>query len=333
MTSQIETGSPYLLYKDACNEKSNQKNLGTIKSSNLCTEIIEFSNQDETAVCNLASIALPKYVLNPEIGDANFIMISKPDCPYCLLAKDWFNQNKISVEILDQSEASEMIQKVKTSENKETITFPIILKNEEYIGGYTDLLQKYPYRVDIEGLVNIAGDLTKNLNKVIDRSFYPTPETRNSNLRHRPIGIGVQGLSDMFMKMRLPFDSPGAQKVNKEVFEAIYYGAAKASIDLAEKRKIWVNEAIEAGSMDFLMKQDKYPNLPPKLRFIKEEYKLLLPENKEYCGAYSSFIGSPAWEGKFQLDLWEQPMELNPALDWDLLRKRLKEHGMRNSLL
>jgi ribonucleoside-diphosphate reductase alpha chain len=152
--SQIETGNPYMLYKDACNSKSNQQNLGTIKSSNLCTEIIEYTAPDEIAVCNLASIALPRFV-----EDGKF---------------------------------------------------------------------------DHQKLFDITYVITKNLNKIIDRNYYPVAEARNSNMRHRPIGIGVQGLADAFILMRFPFDSPEAVQLNKEIHETIYYASMTASKDLAK---------------------------------------------------------------------------------------------------
>jgi ribonucleoside-diphosphate reductase alpha chain len=153
LESQIETGTPYMLYKDAANEKSNQKNLGTIKSSNLCTEIIEYTSPDEVAVCNLASIALPKFVV-----DGKF---------------------------------------------------------------------------DFEKLFKITYRVTRNLDKVIDANYYPVPEARNSNMRHRPIGIGVQGLADAFILMRQAFESEEARQLNKDIFETIYYAALTASKDLA----------------------------------------------------------------------------------------------------
>ena len=156
LESQIETGTPYMLYKDAANSKSNQQNLGTIRSSNLCTEIIEYTSPDEIAVCNLASIAIPKFV-------------------------------------------------------KEDGTF------------------------DHDKLFEISYQVTKNLNKIIDRNYYPVVEARNSNFRHRPIGIGVQGLADAFILMRYPFDSEEAKALNKEVFETIYYAACTASKDLAKE--------------------------------------------------------------------------------------------------
>ena len=153
LESQIETGTPYMLFKDAANRKSNQQNLGTIRSSNLCTEIIEYTAPDEVAVCNLASIALPKFV-----------------------TENGFDHDK---------------------------------------------------------LFEVAYRVTKNLNRIIDRNYYPIPEARNSNMRHRPIGIGVQGLADAFILLRLPFDSEEARALNREIFETIYYAAATASKDLA----------------------------------------------------------------------------------------------------
>lgn len=153
LESQIETGNPYMLFKDAANKKSNQKNLGTIKSSNLCTEIIEYTSPDEVAVCNLASIALPKYI----------------------------NQGKF----------------------------------------------------DHQKLYEVTKVITRNLNKIIDINYYPVPEAERSNKRHRPIGIGVQGLADVFIMLRMPFDSEEARGLNKDIFETIYYAAVEASMELA----------------------------------------------------------------------------------------------------
>ncbi len=155
MESQIETGTPYMLYKDAANRKSNQKNLGTIRSSNLCTEILEYTSKDEVAVCNLASIALPMFI-----------------------------------------------------------------KGDEF---------------DHKELFKITKRVTKNLNKVIDRNYYPVIEAENSNMRHRPVGLGVQGLADTFIKLRLPFTSDEAKKLNQEIFETLYFAAVTASMELAKE--------------------------------------------------------------------------------------------------
>ena len=206
LEAQIETGNPYILYKDACNIKSNQKNLGTIKSSNLCTEIVEYTSPDEVAVCNLASIALNKFV--------------KDDMTY-----------------------------------------------------------------DHKKLYGITKVITRNLNKVIDVNYYPVEEARNSNMRHRPIGIGVQGLADTFILMRHAFDSPEAKKLNEEIFETIYFGAMEASMEIA-----------------------------------KEE------------GTYKTYEGSPVSKGIFQFDMWGIAPS-SKRWDWTKLKREVKKHGVRNSLL
>ena len=181
MESQIETGTPYMLYKDHANRKSNQKNLGTIKSSNLCTEIMEYTAPDEVAVCNLASISLPKFI---EQGEDGFMR---------------FNHQK---------------------------------------------------------LYEITKVVAKNLNKIIDLNYYPVPEAEKSNKRHRPIGIGVQGLADAFLMLRMPFDSAESRQLNKDVFETIYYGAVVASMELAKKEgpyETWKGSPISQGIFQFDM--------------------------------------------------------------------------------
>ena len=207
LESQIETGTPYMLYKDAANRKSNQKNLGTIRSSNLCTEIMEYTSPDEVAVCNLASIALPMF-----IKDGAF---------------------------------------------------------------------------DHQKLYDVTIRVTKNLNRVIDRNYYPVKEAENSNFRHRPVGLGVQGLADTFIKLRMPFTSDAAKKLNQEIFETLYFAAVTASVEEA--------------------KND---------------------------GAYESFKGSPMSKGEFQHNMWGvKDKELSGRWDWASLRKDVKKHGVRNSLL
>ena len=207
LESQIETGTPYMLYKDAANRKSNQKNLGTIRSSNLCTEIMEYTAPDEVAVCNLASIALPMFV------------------------------------------------------------------NE---GAF-----------DHEELFRVTKRVTKNLNRVIDRNYYPVHEAENSNLRHRPIGLGVQGLADTFIQLRMPFTSDAAKELNQEIFETLYFAAVTASMEMAQEE-----------------------------------------------GPYTTYKGSPISKGEFQHNLWGiKDEELSGRWDWAALRKDVKKHGVRNSLL
>ena len=172
--AQIETGGPFMVYKDASNAKSNQQNLGTIKSSNLCTEIIQYSSPEEVAVCNLASLALPTFIR----------------------------------------------------------------------GG------KY----DFQKLHEVSKAVTFNLNRIIDRNYYPVPEARRSNMRHRPIGLGVQGLADAFMALRMPFDSPAAQELNIQIFETIYHAACEASMEMAISEgpyETWEGSPASQGRLQF----------------------------------------------------------------------------------
>ena len=221
LDAQIQTGTPYLCYKDAANSKSNQQNLGTIRSSNLCTEIMEFTSPNETAVCNLGSLALPKFV-----------------------------------EKISDTEAIFHFQKLRE---------------------YTRIL-------------------IRNLDKVIDRNFYPTAETQNSNMKHRPVGLGVQGLADVFAMMRLPWSSKEAADLNREIFENIYYAAVYESQEIAYET--------------------------PGAAY-----------HYQSIGTYSSFKGSPASKEQLQFDLWGQQPTHTPYLDWKDLKGRCSIYGMRNSLL
>jgi ribonucleoside-diphosphate reductase alpha subunit len=205
LDSQMETGTPYLCFKDAANLKSNQKNLGTLKSSNLCTEIYQYSDDKETAVCNLASIALPSFVL----------------------------PNK---------------------------TF------------------------DFEYLHHVTKHVCYNLNQIIDGNFYPTPKCRESNMKHRPIGIGVQGLADTFLLLDMPFDSEEAKELNKQIFETMYHAALVQSNELAAK-----------------------------------------------LGPYSSYVGSPAFLGQLQYDMWN--VKPSDRYDWADMKLSIQKYGLRNSLL
>jgi ribonucleotide reductase alpha subunit len=237
LEAQIEQGVPYILYKDAANRKSNQKNLGTIKSSNLCAEVLIYSSPEETGVCNLASICLPSYV-----SDNSF---------------------------------------------------------------------------DFERLHEITKVITKNLNKVIDRNFYPIEKARRSNLKHRPIGIGVQGLADVFVQLRYAFESDEAKQLNKDIFETIYHAALEASMELSRKRTQVIKDILE-GKTD-----EKLEN------YVNEFEKAIMHGN--YAGAYTSFVGSPISQGLLQFDLWDA--KPSNRYDWDALRKDIMQYGIRNSLL
>ena len=232
ITAQVETGTPYMLYKDHVNAKNNQSNLGVIRSSNLCAEIVEYSSKDEIAVCNLASINLSKFVTvdgrDVDVGDG--------------------------------------------------------------ARGDSDYLRLY----DFAALQRTVRTAVRNLNTVIDHNFYPVDETRVSNMRHRPIGLGVQGLADTFAMMNLPFDSTAAMALNRAIFEHMYFAALEMSTELAAE-----------------------------------------------FGPYETFRGSPASEGRLQVDMWRERGDWDPSKTpltisesrWDELRAMVKEQGLRNSLL
>eukprot|EP00918_Siedleckia_nematoides_P017664 GHVU01037956.1.p1 GENE.GHVU01037956.1~~GHVU01037956.1.p1 ORF type:complete len:583 (-),score=44.40 GHVU01037956.1:301-2049(-) len=195
LNTQIETGTPYLLYKDSCNKKSNQKNLGTIKSSNLCTEIVEYSSPTETAVCNLASISLPNCIIHDmsKLMDT-YVIYSKSNCIYCTAAKNLCI--KLKLNYVEKS-YKEMLLSI---EEPYGVTFPKIYKNKnEIIGGYEDFEKYLSPTFDYCKLREITKVLVKNLNNIIDYNYYPTDKTERSNRRHRPIGIGVQGLANVFL--------------------------------------------------------------------------------------------------------------------------------------
>jgi ribonucleoside-diphosphate reductase subunit M1 len=333
LTSQIEVGTPYLLYKDACNRKSNQQNLGTIKSSNLCTEIVEYTSPDETAVCNLASISLKKFVKKKNTKGLKFVVYSKPKCVYCELAKGLLNKMKIEYEKRDYQDIKD-----ETNLSLEGVTFPQVYRVDEgkryHIGGYTELNDYLRSSFDFKGLQRIAERLTKNLNNIIDYNYYPTPETRTSNLRHRPIGIGVQGLANVFFELGYSFDSDEAKNLNERIFECIYYGSLKASMGLARDReqlmkeyKIYTNQFDGKGEDDFVSSDSLFK--------IKNKLKTILSEEvkrDEYLGSYSSYIGSPMYHGKLQFDLWQENIT-DIHYDWSSLRDDIKKYGVRNSLL
>uniref|UniRef100_A0A6C0FBK2 ribonucleoside-diphosphate reductase n=1 Tax=viral metagenome TaxID=1070528 RepID=A0A6C0FBK2_9ZZZZ len=333
LTSQIEVGTPYLLYKDACNRKSNQQNLGTIKSSNLCTEIVEYTSPDETAVCNLASISLKKFVKKKNTKGLKFRVYSKPKCVYCELAKGLLNKMKIEYETRDYQDIKD-----ETNLSLEGVTFPQVYRVDKgkryHIGGYTELNDYLRSSFDFKGLQRIAERLTKNLNNIIDYNYYPTPETRTSNLRHRPIGIGVQGLANVFFELGYAFDSDEAKTLNERIFECIYYGSLKQSVELAKDReqlmkeyKIYTNQFDGKGGDNFVSSDSLFK--------IKNKLKTVLSEEvkrDEYLGSYSSYIGSPMYHGKLQFDLWSKNIT-DIHHDWSSLRDDIKKYGVRNSLL
>lgn len=290
-TSQLETSLPYIVYKDHVNRKSNQKNVGIIRSSNLCAEIVEYSDSNEYAVCTLGSLCLHKFVSNNTIN-------------------------------------------------------------------YNDLIQTTMI-------------LTRNLNNTINFNYYPCKETSVSNFRHRPIAIGVQGLAELFFKLRIPYESETAQKYNKEIFEAIYYGGLKMSHKLALERKYILKKIIKYKELKKLSSEHHYisyyslESTTEHDNIVDNTYKTRLCEinaiigniilqeelyyvdniiegiihihelqfldfTEEYLGAYSTFRGSPASKGELQFDMWG----IKPSLfDWDSLKKDIMCDGLSNSLI
>ena len=289
LDSQIETGTPYMLYKDACNKKSNQKNLGTIKSSNLCTEIIEYSAPDQTAVCNLASIGLPLFV-KFSLGEGDIVVYTKSGCKYCQRAKKFMAERKMfytEVNMDDDVTRSQFYEKLNAAEGRHEDlikTVPQIFIGERRIGGFGDLREATTASFDYKDLHTVTKIVTENLNNIIDINFYPTPKTKKSNMLHRPIGIGVQGLADTIAMMDMVFISEEARALNRNIFETIYHAAVEKSCELA----------------------------------IRD-------------GPYSSFEGCPASLGKLQFDLWG--VDPGNRYDWNELKQRVVDNGLRNSLL
>ena len=341
LDSQMETGTPYLLYKDEANNKSNQKNLGTIKSSNLCTEIIEYSDKNETAVCNLASIGLSNFVKitpNPFKG-GTVVIYTKKKCNWCVMLKLILRQRHIDyTEHLLETE--EEIDAYKEEFNVETI--PLLLDNGISVGGFTDVLSLLRHTFDYEKLHAVAKVITANLNKIIDVNFYPTDKTRRSNLLHRPIGIGVQGLADTFAKMDIAYHSDEAKELNKLIFETIYHASLERSNELATERiedMKTVGDYVEWDVNIFAKPRDDmcrtYMNVTDADKPIFERVKPIAREARrgrgKLCGAYSTFEGSPTSQGILQFDMWG--VTPSDRYDWTALKEKIQDTGLRNSLL
>lgn len=246
---QNESGMPYIIYGDSANRFSNQQNLGTIRSSNLCSEIIMYSDASEYGVCNLASICLGRFVEDGDLGYKEFPVNPK------------FNYMK---------------------------------------------------------LIDTVKLLTNTLNAVIDNNFYPVPEAERSNMRHRPIGLGVQGLANVFAMMQTTFESPEARVINRKIFETIYYTALSESCAIAQREEKRLRAVLKKDGVVYIndIEYKEASDLPP------------------YIGAYSSFQGSPLHKGKFRWELSGlKPEDLLLKYDWDSLRAKISRYGIKNSLL
>ena len=234
LKSQVEAGMPYIAYKDNINRKSNQKNIGVIKSSNLCIEVMEYSDDKEYAVCTLSSICLPKFLKrSTNIPKEGVFVYTIPNCDWCKLLKCFLEEQKIPYEeiYIDNKEDKEAF-----IINYKVTTFPQLFIEEKLIGGFDASVSLFRPTINYSSLRNIVHTLVKNLNRVIDINYYPVPETKLSNEKHRPMGIGIQGLADLFIKMWLPFTSCEAKKVNRDIFEAIYFFALEMSCIIAKEK-------------------------------------------------------------------------------------------------
>lgn len=294
LQSQIETGLPYMLYKDSCNMKSNQKNIGTIRSSNLCTEIIEVSDHQEYAVCNLASINLSNCIKPKPILSKGLTIYTRDNCAYCHLIKarlrraGWTFEE---VDIVKHREAYDMF----LDESKDTSgTVPRIVVGEGYdeVLGFQEFWEKYLCPdFDFDELRRRVAILVVNMNQIIDKNFYPTKETKTSNLNHRPIGLGVQGLADLFCRMGCAFDSPQAKYLNRKIFETMYYAALQTSMQYAKD-----NDKVYSSFKGSPLSQGQF--------------------HFDLCSNFEASITT----------------EVEPCYDWEGLRKSVMKHGTSNSL-
>jgi ribonucleoside-diphosphate reductase alpha subunit len=274
--AQVEAGLPYLLYKDAINRASNQKNVGIIKSSNLCSEIVEYSDTNEYAVCTLASICLPRFV----------------------------EDHHTDQELATPSETRRVL-------NDE---FPV-----------------HP-RFNYDKFKECVSIMVRNLNHVIDVTHYPVPETKRSNLRHRPIGIGVQGLADVFFKFNIPFDSAEAKQLNRYIFETMYYSALSTSTKMC--REIW-NEYRKECETHGKVIVHTHPTVSDTSKVTYKRTEYTSPDDiPTTIGAYSTFEGSPLSQGIFHWEMMNvKPEELTTQFDWESLREHVRTFGTMNSLL
>jgi len=364
MDSQLETGTPYMLYKDSINKKSNQKNIGIIKSSNLCAEIVEVSNKDEQAVCNLASISIVESLV-PFKQSSKFIIYTKSgdECIYCKFALSYLKyKNYEYIEVKQNPDTSSLdtsnkIRKVECDDgvcnyiaiikNNNIISYPLIYYNDMMIGGFNELIEFTASKFDYNNLWNTSYEAAKNLDRVIDINFYPTIETKCSNLRNRPIGLGIQGLADTLVQMRIPFDSIEAVKFNEMIMETIYNASMTASKDIAKDRYNQMKDLINCKDPYIFNTMPEYYDLDynfydmysvyeiDEMDRINSLYHLLkinrfeLNITKTY-GSYSTFQNSPLSQGIFQFDMWNIKASM---YDWDSLRKEIAIYGVRNSLL
>ena len=307
-----------------------------------CAEIAEVSNENEYACCCLASISLPSFIEEFEKIESVKIY-TKTSCSFCIAAKELFKLNNIKYEeiLLDDDNQRQVFYKEQTEIlGKEIKSVPQIWINNNYVGGYTDLKNYIKPEFNYDKLEKCCSIIVNNLNKVIDLNFYPVPETKLSNMKNRPLGIGVQGLADLFAIMRISFSSNEAKELNRKVFECIQYSCIKASMELAKHRFHKIQENLST----FLLYNIKNESSSKShlrqheiLDDIFTEYEIMQIKknhNNLYLGAYTSFEGSPLSQGIFQHNLWNfDENKLYFKEKWGQLRIDIQKYGVRNSLL
>jgi ribonucleoside-diphosphate reductase alpha subunit len=286
LQSQIETGLPYICYKDQINRTSNHRHMGVIRSSNLCTEIMEYSDDNEYAVCNLASLAINRCLRPNPAQDSfrNLVVYTRPGCPFCLLLKQELRDRKIDFTEYDV-DAMPGDEWDTIRERYDYTMVPLVLSPDKgFLGGFEQVWHTFLRPVlDEEKLMTVVRRIVQNLNRIIDLNYYPLEKTERSNKKNRPIGIGIQGLADMYAEMRISFESPIARELNTRIFETIYFASLTESCRLAEED-----------------------------------------------GTYESYDGSPVQQGILHFDQYEG---VSLTHDWETLRARIREYGLRNSLM
>ena len=322
LESQLETGTPYIVFKDTANRKSNQQNIGTIKSSNLCAEILLYSDHKEYAVCNLASIAVNSCVKKFEPTE-KFIFYSKPLCKNSRYIRNFLKYHR-----WDFEEKTDLLEL-----NNELIELPVIFYGNKKLNNFNELFYMVRNSFDFEKLEEITYIASKNVDKVIDLNYYPTIETKYSNMRHRPIGIGIQGVADAIVSLKIAFDSDEAVVFNGRMMESIYYACLKASVDIAKSRHDKMKQLIES---NVEVPEFYDPNFQLQDKDLNTLYHEMIPckyeiNNNKYPGAYSTFENSPFSKGILQFDM----CNIKPSMTekWDELKKEIAIYGVRNSQL
>lgn len=330
LSLQFESGLPYISFKDSVNRKSNYKNVGVIRTSNLCNEIVQYSSADEYAVCNLASIVLNKFVV-PFKSTRLWKIYTKDGCNHCKWAKTYLTSLQYEFEEfqLPTPEVSRIL-----GVNVET--YPQICYGDQYIGGWTEMYHFIKGTYDYDALYETAYTATVNLDKIIDVNFYPVIETKRSNMKHRPIGLGIQGLADTLVSMKIPFDSNEALDLNTLIMETIYYASTKASNDIAMERADKMNTLIDLYDRGTVFPEyydpafvfDKDVETNQTYHEIKPCHFELRNGKSTWSGAYSTFAGSPVSQGILQFDMWNVAPKM--AEKWEELRTNIIKYGVRN---